>query len=168
MNCPVCRKPLIVVERHKIELDWCPACHGLWFDEEEFRLLAEALGNTDTTEAAIPVPDFSVVPALNPSDHGGEAEYKCPRCRKTMDKIELGGSGGSEPPVLVDRCPKNHGLWLDQGETEQALAYFRKRRAENTGPAVAMAMAGQGTDAGIDWFGEAVIRFIGDALTDGS
>ena len=39
MKCPVCEKTLIVVERDKIELDWCHACGGFWFDADEWRLL---------------------------------------------------------------------------------------------------------------------------------
>ena len=34
MNCPICDVELVVVERDKIELDWCPKCSGFWFDAD--------------------------------------------------------------------------------------------------------------------------------------
>ena len=44
MKCPACDTPLVVVEREEIELDWCAACRGLWFDEGELELLGEKAG----------------------------------------------------------------------------------------------------------------------------
>lgn len=44
MDCPVCKKSLIVVERDNIELDYCIACKGFWFDAGELGLLAEKIG----------------------------------------------------------------------------------------------------------------------------
>jgi Zn-finger nucleic acid-binding protein len=36
-----------------------------------------------------------------------------------MQKIHAGSKGRQ---VLIDRCPKGHGLWFDKGELPQVLA----------------------------------------------
>ena len=88
---------MAVVERERVELDFCPACRGIWFDSEELEALlraggmeAEALASTAPTETA-------------------EKVRRCPRCRKKMRKLDSSG-------VIVDSCPAGDGLWLDGGE----------------------------------------------------
>ena len=53
MDCPACSAPMIVIERQGIELDYCPACRGLWFDADELELLAE------TYDIDVELPDAS-------------------------------------------------------------------------------------------------------------
>lgn len=103
MDCPACKQPLIVVEHTGIEVDWCPACKGLWFDAGELELLAEMAQR----EFAMPVPD----PAA-PPQAAGTPVRTCPRCPAKMSMQTIAGS----PPVQVDLCPRGHGIWLDQGE----------------------------------------------------
>ncbi len=100
MDCPVCREPLIVVEREGVELDVCLWCRGLWFDAGELALLAERLGRT------LAVGEGGAVPAATK-----EKPRPCPRCDRAMEKVVLGRS----PGVLLDRCAA-HGLWFDHGE----------------------------------------------------
>ena len=36
MNCPVCiSAKLVITERQGIEIDYCPACRGVWLDRGE-------------------------------------------------------------------------------------------------------------------------------------
>lgn len=101
MNCPVCREPLIVVEREGIELDACLWCRGLWFDVGELVLLAEKVGRTLSVAEGGPL--AAGVTAEKPR--------QCPRCDKAMEKVTVGQS----PRVVLDRCA-SHGLWFDHGE----------------------------------------------------
>ena len=42
MKCPVCTdKELLMTERQGIELDYCPACRGVWLDRGELDRLLE-------------------------------------------------------------------------------------------------------------------------------
>ncbi len=99
MRCPACGEEMIVVERSGIELDYCAGCNGIWFDSGELELFAGSVG------AEIELPDWAAAPRAE-SD---ERPRRCPRCRKKMDKILIG-------EILVDRCPRGHGLWFDGGE----------------------------------------------------
>lgn len=108
MDCPVCQQAMIVLELDEVEVDYCTACKGIWLDAGELELLlggAEAalslMGSFSTAETA-------------------EAARKCPICRKKMEKVSAGPSGGKRE--LLDRCKKEHGLWFDRGELQAILA----------------------------------------------
>jgi Zn-finger nucleic acid-binding protein len=103
VKCPACAKPLVVIEREGIEVDWCAACGGFWFDAGELELLAE-LAQRDFTL------DFT---EEDPASGGKPPERRrCPRCRQRMDVRNL----ALEPPVAIDLCPVGHGMWFDRGE----------------------------------------------------
>lgn len=102
VNCPVCAVPFIAVEREQVEVDYCIACRGLWFDRGELELLAERLG-------------LQISPATlmsRPASTTTEKARRCPRCDKKMEKIELAGAR----VVVVDKCPSGEGIWFDARE----------------------------------------------------
>ncbi|MGH8427069.1 MAG: zf-TFIIB domain-containing protein [Gammaproteobacteria bacterium] len=117
MKCPACRKPLVVVERESIEVDWCTACHGVWFDAGELELLAGKAGKR-------------LEPGLigTPAGKIEEAPRRCPRCRRKMEKVT-----GGDTDLLLDRCLK-HGLWFDAGE----LGTLMQRLADRAGEEAAV------------------------------
>jgi Zn-finger nucleic acid-binding protein len=42
MYCPVCKdKELVMSERQSIEIDYCPACRGVWLDRGELDKIVE-------------------------------------------------------------------------------------------------------------------------------
>lgn len=102
MNCPACKSELIVIEKEEIELDYCPNCRGLWFDEGELALLWEKGG---VKEELAPVSEA-------PPARTAERKRSCPRCRRKMEKRLL----GKDSKVVVDVCPVKEGLWFDAGE----------------------------------------------------
>ncbi len=59
MKCPTCTDtPLVMAERQGVEIDYCPACRGIWLDRGELdKLLDRALA------AASPAQAQSVQPA---------------------------------------------------------------------------------------------------------
>ena len=117
MRCPACKAQLVVVERESIEVDWCPDCHGVWFDAGEIELLAERAGKT-------------LEPGLvgRPAGKVDEANRRCPRCRRKMEKVTPGPDG----ELFLDRCTK-HGLWFDAGELGSLM-----RRLEGHGEEAAV------------------------------
>ena len=95
---------MIVVERHGIELDYCIACKGIWFDSGELRLLSQAIG------VEIALPDWKNLPEAETS----EKYRRCPRCNSKMLKRLVG-------EVLLDACQNGHGIWFDGGELGRFL-----------------------------------------------
>lgn len=111
--CPVCREPLLVLDLEGVEIDHCVSCGGTWLDAGELDQIAELAGAPPT--------DFARV-ASGPRE-GRRTRRRCPRCPAKLREIPLVG----EPPVLADRCPHGHGLWLDRGEM---IAGIRARAGE--------------------------------------
>lgn len=106
MNCPHCKAPMLVVEYDGVELDHCAACEGTWFDQGELDLLLFDEGDP-ASEHVRP----ETIAAL-PAAASDEAARRCPLCRKAMRKVNIGLQGR----VLIDVCPRGHGLWFDRGE----------------------------------------------------
>jgi len=102
MDCPVCENAMITLELEDVEIDHCTDCGGIWLDAGELELL---LG--DPAESKQLLSSFKIDPRAT------ENRRRCPICSKKMNKIIIGVSA---PPLLIDRCPKGDGLWLDKGE----------------------------------------------------
>jgi Zn-finger nucleic acid-binding protein len=92
---------MIVVEHEAIELDWCCDCGGVWFDAGEIEVL---LGGDRPISGS-----FGLPPASE-----GKSDRRCPRCRAALEQKTLG-------TVVLDVCPRQHGVWFDAGEVS-ALA----------------------------------------------
>ena len=106
MDCPVCKVAMIVLELDEVEIDYCTDCAGIWLDAGELELLLESAAKSNEVL-------LSFQPGVS-----DEKPRKCPICLKKMEKVLV---GGADKPELIDRCPKNHGLWFDAGELEQIL-----------------------------------------------
>ena len=89
MICPTCKGNMIVVEHKKIELDYCPKCHGVWFDSGELELFLDSLNleNRDQFISSI----LSAPEAKTP-----EKKRRCPICARRMKKVVVG-----EKPVYL-------------------------------------------------------------------
>jgi Zn-finger nucleic acid-binding protein len=105
MICPACGKDGLIVEFKGIELDYCPACHGVWFDAGELELLLEAGGLES---------DTNFIAGILKSREADTAEKKrrCPVCRRKMNKVYM----DEEKKIIVDVCNGGHGIWFDGGE----------------------------------------------------
>ena len=49
MKCPNCNETLLMTERHNVEIDYCPACRGVWLDKGELDKMLEYVENKYTT-----------------------------------------------------------------------------------------------------------------------
>ncbi len=108
MQCPVDKKPMMVLEYHEVEVDYCVVCEGVWLDEGELELL---LGSERT--------DAATLGGGEPTPAPGERKRRCPICGKKMLKEATPG----DHPVTFDRCPRGHGLWFDRGELADVLRH---------------------------------------------
>ena len=116
MDCPVCREPMIGLEYEKVEVDYCPACAGVWLDEGELEVL---LG--------LEAPEVAALLSGGEDIAADEARRPCPACDRPMVKAAF----GARDRVGYDRCPRHHGVFLDRGELaavmEHALGFARGR-----------------------------------------
>ena len=52
MNCPTDNTTLQLAERHGIEIDYCPACRGVWLDRGELDKIIERIDRGPAPVAA--------------------------------------------------------------------------------------------------------------------
>ncbi len=116
MDCPVCRDAMIVLELDNVEIDYCPACCGIWLDKGELELL---LGSSSKKD--------ELLSAFRVDSQNKEKKRPCPICLKKMQKVFCADEGNiliektpplevSGRPILVDKCAKGDGIWFDRGE----------------------------------------------------
>jgi Zn-finger nucleic acid-binding protein len=106
VKCPKCSSPLIVLELHEVEVDHCMSCGGVWLDAGELELLLDDASNRD-----------ALMETLSHDVGGKEKKIRCPICSKKLDKVLY----GTEQKVRLDKCPRNDGLWFDNGELHDVI-----------------------------------------------
>ena len=105
MICPACGKDALIVEYEKIELDYCPGCHGVWFDSGELELLLEAAGLGSDRK-------FLEGVANQLEAKIDEKKRRCPVRRRKMKKVTI----DDDKKIITDICLGGHGIWFDGGE----------------------------------------------------
>lgn len=108
VKCPACDRKLTRLQIGPVLLDACQqGCGGIWFDAEELAKVNQAVPPGKTS-----APQITCDPK-SPVDDA--RERKCVHCRgvKLERKLFSLGSG-----VIMDCCPKCHGIWLDHGELD--------------------------------------------------
>ena len=119
MLCPVCHEDALIVEYQDIELDYCPVCHGVWFDVGELDLLMASAGFEDFRHyleeiANAPEPDTK------------EKKHKCPTCGHKMKKAHI----DTDNNILVDVCHVGDGIWFDGGEVQHLVKALAEKSPE--------------------------------------
>ena len=107
MDCPVCKNAMITLELNEVEIDFCTNCSGIWLDAGELELL---LGEPQKAK--------DLINSFKIDKNCKEKARKCPICLKKMRKIIV---GRQTPPLLIDKCRKDHGLWFDKGELQNII-----------------------------------------------
>jgi uncharacterized protein len=123
MICPVCSKDALIVEYKGIELDYCPACSGVWFDAGELELLLEAAGLEN---------DTSFLAGILKSREADTAENKrrCPICRRKMNKVYI----DEDKKIITDICSGGHGIWFDGGEVASLVKTLAEKSPAEKSP----------------------------------
>jgi Zn-finger nucleic acid-binding protein len=114
-KCPICKVPLSSSMLSGVEVDFCPKCLGLWFEEEELRL---AKDEKDKNLQWLDVDLWK-----------NEKEFKisygiriCPSCRMPLYEVYYGRSG-----IIVDVCNLCRGIWLDRGEFKKIVEWLKEK-----------------------------------------
>lgn len=106
MDCPACHNAMITLELGEVEIDHCTACGGIWLDSGELDVLLD-----DPAQARGLLRTFQRMAST-------EQPRKCPICDRRMTKVAV---GWSDPPLIIDKCLRNDGLWFDKGELQDIL-----------------------------------------------
>lgn len=170
-HCPVCgeKHELNVrsVEQAAVTVLECDHCAGVWVGQRIFGLLEKRARQDVDLWSKPQGPN----PGRQPEQAGASFYRACVECGKLMNRRNYGQRSG----VIVDIC-REHGLWFDQGELEDILAWVRSGGLEGArarslaGKSVSLpvspvpARAGDpGTWSGfVAYLVEALIEFLAD------
>ena len=97
-KCPECHDQFHIVHINNVEIDCCKRCESLWFDPKELRMIMNT--PDDITDESL---------------HAGKSKYKCPMCQAIMRQRSF----LFPERMVVDICPKDHGVYFEKGELEQ-------------------------------------------------
>lgn len=104
--CPECYRPFSLMALDGLELDFCEHCSSFWFDTGELKHFTDL---------------FADVPGENLRSR--ESKYLCPICHVRMRECVFLNRAN----LLVDKCPNDHGVYLECGEFNRALALSHVR-----------------------------------------
>ena len=115
MNCPLCKNELEKAIFYGVEVDYCPLCLGLWFEDDELRLAK------DKKDENLRWLDIDIWKRKNKFKiYLGER--LCPACRLPLYEVYYGDSR-----IIVDFCSLCKGVWLDRGEFKRIIEYLRNK-----------------------------------------
>lgn len=98
----------------EVQLDDCPQCGGIWFDDGELKKL-QAIGDELSLHSleGQAKPDKDVITS--------ELEAKlCPICNERLTPYRYMYSSD----VLLDECDECYGVWVQDGELEKMAQYL--------------------------------------------
>ena len=109
MKCPVCNVDLVSTKRHRVEMEMCPTCHGLWLTPKELEQLEDQVFDFGDNEKG------SLM--LSETD----TALKCPECGAAMKRFQY-----RLYDTEMDFCEAGHGYWLDADEDARVLELMKK------------------------------------------
>ena len=129
MMCPKCRKELEKAIFHQTEVDYCPQCLGIFFDEDELKQAK------DDRDRGLRWLDIDLWKDKNKFKVAFGIRL-CPACRLPLYEVYYSDTrvaakgederGSSISGVVVDVCNVCHGIWLDRGEFKKIVGYLKK------------------------------------------
>jgi len=114
-DCPACGAKLDLYAILSIEFEGCPKCRGLWLDRDELRKLKDKVGIGELHWLNSEVEHIEQTVAI-------ASKRSCPK----KDSGNLFSVLFGKSSVVLDWCPKCHGIWLDRGEYDKVIDYLRE------------------------------------------
>jgi Zn-finger nucleic acid-binding protein len=137
MNCVRCDLSLEPHLYEGVEIDRCPKCNGSWLDAGE---LTKIIETRDVMVAPDVIQETLGLAFKGTREGEVRSPERCPKCRKVMLAVNYDYSSG----IMLDRCPDDHGLWLDGDELLKVQGHrehWDQQAAENQGDWAAFARA---------------------------
>ena len=117
MFCPICKKQQLKEKIfHNTEVDYCPACLGIWFEENELKWAKDSK-DQDLNWVDI---DLWKNPEKFKISRG--QRRLCPSCRMPLYEVYYGDSG-----IIIDVCNLCHGIWLDRKEFSKITNWLKEK-----------------------------------------
>lgn len=113
MKCPKCKVDLASTIRHKLKVNLCPSCKGMWLEHDELEELEdEVFDFGDRWKGTL---EFA---ASGTSD-------TCPECPALLQRFKY-----RFYDLEIEFCPNQHGYWLDADEDTRVLELMKKEESD--------------------------------------
>jgi Zn-finger nucleic acid-binding protein len=113
VKCPTCRVELVPTIRHKLKVNYCQSCKGMWLEHDELEELEdEAFDFGDRWKGTLV---FSSTPTT----------HECPECTVLLQRFKY-----RFYDLEMEFCPRQHGYWLENDEDNRVLELMKKEERD--------------------------------------
>jgi len=113
LKCPKCNHNLKEITFKGVKIDECENCKGKWFDRDELRIAK------DRTDDDLRWLDFDLFDDNADKYHASPSQKRCPK-----DSTQLTSLQYIDSKVIIEKCDKCKGVWLDHDEFEKIIKYL--------------------------------------------
>ncbi len=114
-ECFACDEIMKKALLYNVEIDYCPKCFGLWFEENEL-YLAKDIKDENLKWLDIDLWEDSSKFQI------AKSKKLCPTDRLPFYEVQYGDS-----KIKVDVCNICKGVWLDKGEFKKIIKYLQEK-----------------------------------------
>jgi len=113
VKCPKCNVDLLPTIRHKLQVNYCPSCKGMWLEHPELEELEdEVFDFGDRWKGTL------VFDSVATTD-------KCPECTSSLQRFRY-----RFYDLEMEFCPNQHGYWLDADEDTRVLELMTREEGD--------------------------------------
>ena len=113
MKCPRCNTDLLLTERHKLKVNHCPSCQGMWLEQVELgELEDEVFDFGDRWKGSLFI---SSTPTTD----------QCPECAAHLQRFQY-----RFYDLEMEVCPEQHGYWLEADEDSRVLELMKREEVD--------------------------------------
>jgi uncharacterized protein len=113
LKCPRCNTDLAPVIRHKIKVNACPSCKGMWLERQELEQLEDEVFDFGEHAKGTLVADST--PTTD----------KCPECNAALSRFRY-----RFYDLEMELCENQHGFWLEADEDSRVLELMKREEAD--------------------------------------
>jgi Zn-finger nucleic acid-binding protein len=125
MKCPRDKQRLHPhIYESSVTVNICPDCNGMWLEKGELEEIEEIV-EYDYSRELSRIPDF-IGNAFEIVRQKNLKDIPCPSCACVMESREYAYCS----QIMINKCPKCGGIWLDNGEIEALEIFYERSRKE--------------------------------------
>jgi Zn-finger nucleic acid-binding protein len=113
VKCPKCSIDLVPTTRHKIKVNYCQSCKGMWLEHNELEELEDEVFDFGDRWKG------SLVFSSDVTTH------RCPECSALLQRFKY-----RLYDLEMEFCPNQHGYWLDDDEDTRVLDLMKKEEVD--------------------------------------
>ena len=113
LKCPKCKIDLVPAVRHKLQVNLCPSCKGMWLEHPELEQLEDEVFDFGDRWKG------SLVFGSSATTH------QCPECDALLQRFKY-----RFYEMEMEFCPNQHGYWLEADEDTRVLELMKKEEAD--------------------------------------